>query len=57
MNLIRAKRMLSKISVRDMLFELSKIMKYGNNRLLETTKKTLDILNELDLNYIVTKNG
>jgi len=39
MNLIRAKRMLSKISVRDLLFELSKIMKYGNDRLLETTKK------------------
>ncbi len=26
------------------------------NGLLETTKKTLDMLNELDLNYTVTKN-
>ena len=57
MNLIRKKELLSKLSVGDLLFELSKIMKYGDNRVVEITKKTAKVLNLLDLNYIITKSA
>ncbi len=56
MNLIREKELLSKVSVEDLLFELSKIMKYGDNRVVEITKRTSNMLNLLNLNFIVTKN-
>ncbi len=50
-------KFLPKLSVGDLLFELSKIMKYGANRIVEITKRTAKVLNLLDLNYIITKNA
>lgn len=58
MNLIKEKRLLKKVSVKDVLFELSKVMVYGESlKLLEIPKRTRKMIERLGLEEIIGKNG
>jgi hypothetical protein len=58
MNIIREKNLLRKLSVEDVLFELSKVMLSGENyKPLEIPKRTRKMVKALGLENIITKIG
>ncbi|MGB9719636.1 MAG: transposase [Candidatus Anstonellales archaeon] len=58
LGLLKEKKINNKISVMDLLFELSKIMIYEKNGLfLEIPKRTIKLVDKIDLKDLVVKTG
>lgn len=58
LNLLQLKQINERVSVADLMFELSKVMCYEHTGgFLETPKKTSELIKELGITDMVTKNG
>ncbi len=58
LNLLKDRKINSKVSVSDLLFELSKVMAYEKNgNLLEIPKRTKKMIDSCEIRDLIVKNG